>query len=85
MRAGDCGPASRVPPPNCGRWSCNALGWARQRRVVSRQPLMLEQDGVRMLLAPGDPLHPDPAGDEPLAETRFIFVDGRWRPERART
>jgi len=38
-----------------------------------------------MLLAPGDPLHPDPPGDEPLAETRFLFVDGRWRPERART
>jgi hypothetical protein len=63
----------------------DALGWARRRRVVSRQPLMLEQDGVRMLLAPGDPLHPDPPGDEPLAETRFLFVDGRWRPERART
>ena len=62
-----------------------ALAWARRRRVVSRQPLMLEQDGVRMLLAPGDPLHPDPPGDEPLAETRFVFVDGRWRPERART
>jgi len=82
-----------LPPPT---WSTirelepfasvdDALAWARRRRVVSRQPLMLEQDGVRMLLAPGDPLHPDPAGDEPLAETRFIFVDGRWRPERART
>ena len=82
-----------LPPPT---WSTirelepfasvdDALAWARRRRVVSRQPLMLEQDGLRMLLAPGDPLHPDPAGDEPLAETRFIFVDGRWRPERART
>ena len=82
-----------LPPPT---WSTirelepftsvdEALAWARQRRVVSRQPVMLEQDGVRMLLAPGDPLHPDPAGDEPLAETRFVFVDGRWRPERART
>ena len=82
-----------LPPPT---WSTirelepftsvdEALAWARQRRVVSRQPVMLEQDGVRMLLAPGDPLHPDPAGDEPLAETRFVFVEGRWRPERART
>jgi 8-oxo-dGTP pyrophosphatase MutT (NUDIX family) len=82
-----------LPPPT---WSTirelepftsveDALAWARRRRVVSRQPLLLEQDGVRMLLAPGDPLHPDPAGDEPLAETRFIFVDGRWRPERAAT
>jgi 8-oxo-dGTP pyrophosphatase MutT (NUDIX family) len=80
-----------LPPPT---WSTireiepfasvdQALGWARRRRVVSRQPLLVEQDGLRMLLAPGDPLHPDPAGDEPLAETRFVFVDGRWRPERA--
>ena len=81
-----------LPPPT---WSTirelepftsvdEALTWARRRRVVSRQPLMLEQDGLRLLLAPGDPLHPDPAGDEPLAETRFVFVDGRWRAERAR-
>jgi len=38
-----------------------------------------------MLLLPGDPLHPDPAGDEPPVETRFILVDQRWRAERART
>jgi 8-oxo-dGTP pyrophosphatase MutT (NUDIX family) len=80
-----------LPPPT---WSTlrelepfrsvdDALVWARRRRVISRQPLLLEQDGLRMLLAPGDPLHPDAAGDEPLVETRFVFVDGRWRPERA--
>jgi 8-oxo-dGTP pyrophosphatase MutT (NUDIX family) len=80
-----------LPPPT---WSTirelepfrsvdEALAWARRRRVVSRQPLLLEKDGLRMLLAPGDPLHPDPAGDEPLLETRFVLVDGRWRPERA--
>lgn len=80
-----------LPPPT---WSTirelepfrsveDALAWARRRRVVGRQPRLLEQDGLRLLLAPGDPLHPDPAGDEPLAETRFVFVDGRWRPERA--
>ena len=61
-----------------------ALDWAARRRVVSRQPLLLEQDGRRMLLAPGDPLHPEPWNDEPLAETRFVFVDGRWCPERVR-
>ena len=81
-----------LPPPT---WSTTrelepfgtvdaALAWARTRRIVSRQPLLLEEEGVRMLVAPGDPLHPDPAGDEPLAETRFVFVDGRWRAERAR-
>jgi hypothetical protein len=36
-----------------------------------------------MLLLPGDPLHPDPPGDERPIETRFVFVDARWRPERA--
>ncbi len=61
-----------------------ALAWARTRRIVSRQPLLLEEEGVRMLVVPGDPLHPDPAGDEPLAETRFIFVERRWRAERGR-
>jgi 8-oxo-dGTP pyrophosphatase MutT (NUDIX family) len=61
-----------------------ALAWARTRRVVGRQPLLLEQQGVRMLVVPGDPLHPEPAADEPLAETRFVFVDRGWRAERAR-
>jgi 8-oxo-dGTP pyrophosphatase MutT (NUDIX family) len=61
-----------------------ALAWARTRHVVGRQPLLLEQQGVRMLVVPGDPLHPDPAGDEPLAETRFVLVERRWRAERAR-
>jgi 8-oxo-dGTP pyrophosphatase MutT (NUDIX family) len=58
-----------------------ALAWAQRRHVTSRQPLLLVQDGVRMLVVPGDPLHPEPAGDEPLAETRFVFVDRRWRAE----
>jgi 8-oxo-dGTP pyrophosphatase MutT (NUDIX family) len=61
-----------------------ALAWARQRRIVRRMPHLLEQDSQRMLLLPGDPLHPDPPGDEPPIETRFVFVDARWRPERAR-
>ena len=81
-----------LPPPT---WSTlrelepfssvdETLAWARRRRVVRREPTLIEQDGVRMLLVPGDPLHPDPAGDEPLAETRFVFVDGGWRAERSR-
>ena len=62
----------------------DALEWARRRTRRRRQPQLLEQDGLRMLLVPGDPLHPEPWNEEPLAETRFVFVDGRWRPERAR-
>jgi 8-oxo-dGTP pyrophosphatase MutT (NUDIX family) len=62
-----------------------ALAWARSRAIVMRMPKLLEQDGRRMLLLPGDPLYPDIAGDDPPAETRFVFVDRRWRAERART
>jgi 8-oxo-dGTP pyrophosphatase MutT (NUDIX family) len=63
----------------------DAVAWARRRRIVRRMPLALEQDGHRLLLLPGDPLHPDPAGDEPPIETRFVLVEKRWRPERAHT
>ena len=66
-----------------------ALAWARQRQVARRMPrLVVENDAQgerRMLVMPGDPLHPDAAGDEPPAETRFEFIDRRWRPERPRT
>ena len=62
-----------------------ALAWARQRRVVRRMPKAMEQDGQRMLLMPGDPLHPDPPGDDAPAETRFVQVDRRWRAERPPT
>jgi hypothetical protein len=34
---------------------------------------------------PGDPLHPEPPGDETPAETRFALVEKRWRPERVST
>jgi 8-oxo-dGTP pyrophosphatase MutT (NUDIX family) len=60
----------------------DTLAWARTRRVDRRQPKMLEENGRRMLLLPGDPLHPDtPAGDIPI-ETRFVFVGRTWRAER---
>jgi 8-oxo-dGTP pyrophosphatase MutT (NUDIX family) len=61
----------------------DAIAWARRRAVVRRMPVLLEQDGRRMLLLPGDPLHPDPAGAEPPVETRFVFTDRRWRAERS--
>ena len=63
----------------------DALAWARRRTVVRRMPKAIEQDGHRMLLLPGDPLHPEPAGDEPPLETRFVLVDRRWRAERPPT
>jgi hypothetical protein len=82
-----------LPPPT---WSTlrelepfasveEALSWARRRRVVRRMPKAIEQDGHRILLVPGDPLHPDPAGDDPPLETRFVLIDRRWRAERSPT
>jgi 8-oxo-dGTP pyrophosphatase MutT (NUDIX family) len=79
-----------LPPPT---WSTlrelqpfesvdDALAWARRRTVVRRMPKAIEQDGHRVLLLPGDPLHPDPPGDDPPVETRFVLIDGRWRAER---
>jgi 8-oxo-dGTP pyrophosphatase MutT (NUDIX family) len=65
-----------------------ALAWARRRHVTRRMPKVLERDGQRLLVLPGDPLHPDPAGpgnENAPAETRFTFIDRRWRAERART
>lgn len=56
-----------------------ALSWARARRVVPRQPELVVSDGVRLLVIPGDPLHPDGAPDEMPIETRFEFVDRQWR------
>jgi 8-oxo-dGTP pyrophosphatase MutT (NUDIX family) len=78
-----------LPPPT---WSTlrelepfasvkDALAWARARTVVRRMPKAMERDGHRMLLLPGDPLHPDPPGDDPPVETRFILIDHRWRAE----
>src|SRR5262249_43144284 len=60
-----------------------ALAWARTRAIDRRQPNRLEENGRRLLLLPGDPLHPDSSSDVPV-ETRLVFVDRRWRAERAR-
>jgi 8-oxo-dGTP pyrophosphatase MutT (NUDIX family) len=61
----------------------DALAWARRHHIVRRMPQLVERDGQRMLVLPGDPLHPEPA-DDPPAETRFVHVAGRWRAERSR-
>jgi len=62
----------------------DALDWARRRRVVRREPTLLEQNGKRMLVMPGDALHPDAASEEPNSETRFVWVSDRWRAEGSR-
>lgn len=62
-----------------------ALAWGRQRFVERREPRLVERDGQRLLILPGDPLHPDAASGESPAETRFVFVERGWRAERAGT
>ena len=65
-----------------------AIAWARVRRIVRRQPELLERDGQRLLLLPGDPLYPGPASpvdDDRPAETCFVFSDRRWHPQQSST
>jgi 8-oxo-dGTP pyrophosphatase MutT (NUDIX family) len=59
-----------------------AVSWARVRRVVRRQPKLVEEEGRRLLVMPGDPLHPDQGSDDSPTETRFVSIEGRWRAER---
>ena len=59
-----------------------AIARARRRRVIRRQPMLVEEKGRRMLLMPGDPLHPDPGGDDAAAETRFVSIERGWQAER---
>jgi 8-oxo-dGTP pyrophosphatase MutT (NUDIX family) len=57
------------------------LAWARARKVVRREPTLVEDGGTRMLVLPGDPLSKE---YEPVTfETRFRWVEDRWRAERA--
>jgi 8-oxo-dGTP pyrophosphatase MutT (NUDIX family) len=65
-----------------------ALAWARTRRVARRMPKVLDHEGRHLLVLPGDPLHPEPGGPDAhdrSVETRFAFVDRRWRAERPGT
>lgn len=59
------------------------VAWAGSRRVVRREPRVVEHAGDRMLLLPGDPLSPDRWDDWVPPETRFVLAQGRWRARRA--
>jgi hypothetical protein len=58
----------------------NALAWAAARRVVRRQPDVLDENGGRVLLMPLDD------GPDPIRyERRFALRDGAWGPIEERT
>jgi len=57
----------------------DALAWARARHVVRREPVLIEERDRRLLVMPGDPLHPDHPVEPPSSETRFVWTDRRWR------
>ena len=57
----------------------DALACARRRHVVRREPVLIEQDDRRLLVMPGDPLHPDRPAEPPPAEARYVWTDRRWR------
>lgn len=62
-----------------------ALAHAQRRPIVRREPMFLEQDGVQMLLLPGDPLNPELLVEDMPLETRFVFEsEGIWRAARGR-
>jgi len=59
------------------------VAWSRLRRVRRREPKLLQQDGARVLVMPGDPRDSGGAEAGMPCETRFVWADGRWRLERA--
>jgi len=62
-----------------------ALAWARRRTIQRREPKFVVENGVKMLLLPGDPQNPEASVGPPPVDTRFILTNGRWRAEAART
>jgi len=63
-----------------------ALASIGDRAIFRREPRYVEDDGVPMLVLPGDPLYPAPDAERITAvhrETRFVLEDRRWRASSA--
>ena len=62
----------------------DAFAWARSKPIVRVMPGFFEDNGVKTLTLPGDPLFPAIAGWDTPEETRFVLQDGaRWQPQKA--
>ena len=46
----------------------DVLAWAAGRDIRRREPRLVQDNGARMLVMPDD--------------TRFVWTDGHWRPQR---
>jgi 8-oxo-dGTP pyrophosphatase MutT (NUDIX family) len=57
-----------------------ALAWSRARRIQRREPLLVVESGQRMLVMPGDPVHPEPGVAAMSRDTRFVWAADRWLP-----
>lgn len=56
-----------------------ALAHFATRTIRRREPKLVQENGARVLILPGDPMNPE---SEPVGfETRFVWVEDRWRPE----
>jgi len=79
--------AMHLPPPTWATLrelegfpsSDAAFAWAATRSIATRQPVLVEENGVREILLPGDPGHPQ--REAVSFETRFIWVSDRWLPQ----
>jgi 8-oxo-dGTP pyrophosphatase MutT (NUDIX family) len=61
----------------------DVVDWCRSHEIPRREPLLIDQDGTRVLLMPGDPLNPEEGVEFVPPETRFAWREGQWRPEPA--
>lgn len=60
-----------------------AWHWAATTPMVRVQPRFVRGDDATLIMLPGDPEYPRPAGYEPIEDTRFTLVEGKgWRPLR---
>lgn len=55
-----------------------ALEWASRRPLTRIEPTFLREDGMEMLLLPGDPLYDAMSSPATVGGTRFVLERGRW-------
>lgn len=54
--------------------------WAKSVAIPRVQPQFFEDNDQKMLTLPGDPTYPTIDGWDIPEDTRFLLLDGQWRP-----